>query len=210
MMRWALFFHSSSWCPSRSPLAGERVRAHLRLYGDRNERGVALNEAEVRAFLGTEYARLVNGLALVYGSFPAAEDAVQEALARAWELSERGRHIDAPRAWVTQVARNLLRDRFRRSVAERRARSRLPAPSVRSAATEGTADVQRAVAALPKRQREVAVLRYYLEFEVSEIAATLRIPEGTVKSTLHRARRSLAAALREDDDQEMEARDVAH
>jgi RNA polymerase sigma-70 factor (ECF subfamily) len=75
--------------------------------------------------------------------------------------------------------------------------------------SEGTADVQRAVAALPMRQREVAVLRYFLEYEVSEIAAVLRIPEGTVKSTLHRARRSLAAALREDDEEEMEARDVA-
>jgi RNA polymerase sigma-70 factor, ECF subfamily len=191
-------------------VAGERVRVHLRLYGDRNERGVALNEAEIRAFLGADYPRLVNGLALVYGSLPAAEDAVQEALARAWEAAERGRHIESPRAWVTQVARNLLRDRFRRFIAERRARERLAARATsQGGAPEGTTDVQRAVAALPRRQREVAVLRYYLEYEVSEIATVLRIPEGTVKSTLHRARGSLAAALREDDDEEMEAHDVA-
>ena len=169
-----------------------------------------LNEAEIRQFLSSEYPRLVNGMALLCGSLPAAEDAVQEALARAWEASERGRHIESPRAWVTQVARNLLRDRFRRFAAERRARGRLAsriAPPDQG--LEGIADVQRAVATLPRSQREVAVLRYYLEYEVAEIAAVLRIPEGTVKSTLHRARRSLAAALREDDDEEMEARDVA-
>jgi hypothetical protein len=60
---WAFFFHSSSWCPSSPLIASERVRAHLRLYGDRNDRGIALNEAEIRAFLGTDYPRLVNGLA---------------------------------------------------------------------------------------------------------------------------------------------------
>jgi len=50
-------------------------------------------------------------MTLVCGSMPAAEDAVQEALARAWERSERGQDIGSLPAWVTTVARNLLRDR---------------------------------------------------------------------------------------------------
>jgi RNA polymerase sigma-70 factor (ECF subfamily) len=81
-------------------------------------RGTRLNEAEIREFLRADYARLVNALALISGSIPAAEDAVQEALGRAWELAERGRHIDSLPAWVAAVARNLLRDRFRRILAE--------------------------------------------------------------------------------------------
>ena len=49
------------------------------------------------------------------------------------------------------------------------------------------------VRALPSPQREVVVLRYYLQATDAEIAATLKIALGTVKSSLHRAR----AALRE-------------
>jgi RNA polymerase sigma-70 factor (ECF subfamily) len=54
----------------------------------------------------------------------------------------------------------------------------------------------------------VAVYHYVLDLDVLEIAALLGIPEGTVKSALHRARRSLAAALRLDDDREMEVNDA--
>jgi hypothetical protein len=64
-------------------------------------------------------------MALMCGSYAAAEDAVQEALARAWERSERGQYIGSIPGWVTTVARNLLRDRFRRAMAEARARRRL-------------------------------------------------------------------------------------
>jgi RNA polymerase sigma-70 factor (ECF subfamily) len=57
-------------------------------------------------------------------------------------------------------------------------------------------DIERAVAQLPRRQREVVVLRYLLDLNTSETAATLRINEGTVKSELSRARGALATALR--------------
>jgi RNA polymerase sigma-70 factor, ECF subfamily len=172
-----------------------------------DRKGVSLDEAEIREFLGTHYARVVNGLALVCGSFAQAEDAVQEALARAWERTERGQHIESPRAWVTAVATNLLRDGFRRVLAERRARRRLgwppegAGPNDDSGLTgaESRVDIRAALAQLPRRQKEVAVFRYYLDLDVGQVAAILGIPEGTAKSALHRARRSLAAALGEDD-----------
>lgn len=151
----------------------------------------------------------MNALALVSGSWPAAEDAVQEALARAWERTERGMHIESLRPWVATVAGNLLRDRFRRLRAERRARDRLGvwrAGGERTpvSAAEDRVDLGRALAGLPRREREVAVFRYYLDLEVTEVAAVLRIPEGTAKSRLHRARRALAEALGEAQDQEDE------
>jgi len=168
--------------------------------------GTELTEAQIREFLATEYPRLVNAMALVCGSFPAAEDAVQEALGRAWEMGDRGRHIESLPAWVATVARNLLRDRFRRLLAERRARDRMAATPERPGpeAVEHRTDVERALAALSRRQREVLVFRYYLDLEVAEVAALLRVPEGTVKSALHRARRSLAAALGDDEAVEVE------
>jgi RNA polymerase sigma-70 factor (ECF subfamily) len=168
--------------------------------------GRPLNESDIRRFLEADYPRLVNGLALLCGSFAQAEDAVQEALARAWERSQRGIHVEEPAAWVAAVAANLLRDRWRRVLAERRARGRLEAsasPRDPVVAAEGRADVMRALASLPRKQREVAVFRWYLDLDVAEVARALEVPEGTVKSALHRARQSLAQALGADDETEV-------
>jgi RNA polymerase sigma-70 factor (ECF subfamily) len=143
----------------------------------------------------------VAGIALVAGSRPAAEDAVQEALARAWERSLRGESIDRLGAWVTTVAMNLVRSRLRRIRAEWRARSRL---QVTQAPTLGPerADLRRALEALPRRQREVTVLHYYLDLDVAEVARTLGVSAGAVKASLHVARRALARSLREPEDEE--------
>jgi RNA polymerase sigma factor (sigma-70 family) len=62
-------------------------------------------------------------------------------------------------------------------------------------ASEEHVDVARALEALPRRQREVAVLRYLLEMSTAEVAAALGITEGTVKSSLARARAHLVEAL---------------
>jgi RNA polymerase sigma-70 factor (ECF subfamily) len=148
-------------------------------------------------------------MALVSGSRAAAEDAVQEALARAWERSERGEHIVSLKAWVTRVALNLVRSGFRRVIAERRARERLgrreesrPNPP----GAEALVDLERALFRLPRRQREATVLRYYLDLDVREVAHALGMKEGTAKTTLHRARHALAAALGEQDLEEANER----
>jgi RNA polymerase sigma-70 factor (ECF subfamily) len=144
-------------------------------------------------------------MALVCGSVPMAEDAVQEALARAWERSERGEHIGSLPAWVATVARNLVFDRFRRLRVERRVRRELaehPQGRAPLIAVEDRADLAMALASMPRRQREVTVFRYVLDMDVAEVAHALGIPEGTVKSTLHRARRSLAEALTEHEEVE--------
>lgn len=133
---------------------------------------------------------------------------MQEALARAWERSERGERIESLRAWVATVALNLVRSGFRKLRAERQARERLgqnrTAPgswlagtAAGPAASEDRVDIARALAALPRRQREATVLRYYLDLDVAEVAAILRINQGTVKTTLFRARRTLSRALGE-------------
>lgn len=139
----------------------------------------------------------MGALALAAGSRAAAEDAVQEALARAWERSERGEHIESLGAWVTTVAMNLIRSRWRRALAERRARDRAPEPAPILAADEEAMDLRRALADLPPRQREVTVLRYLLGHDVAGVAEILGVSQGTVKTSLHRARRTLAEALGE-------------
>ena len=142
-----------------------------------------VDEVALREFLHTSYPRLVAAVALVCGSRPAAEDAVQEALLRAWERSEKGDEIDSLDGWVTTVALNLARSGLRRMRSERRARARLDTSGVGEPATADSIDVERALAALPRRQREVAVLRYYLQLNTREVASALELEEGTVKST---------------------------
>jgi RNA polymerase sigma-70 factor (ECF subfamily) len=139
----------------------------------------------------------VAAVALVTGSRPAAEDAVQEALVRAWERSMKGQAIDSLGAWVATVALNVSRSGVRRKIAERRARHRLgPTTTTAPEWSHGeVVDIERAVASLPRRQREVVVLRYLLDLNTAETATTLRINEGTVKSELSRARAALANTL---------------
>jgi RNA polymerase sigma-70 factor (ECF subfamily) len=159
-----------------------------------NAEGARLDESTIRLFLEAEYPRLVAAVALVAGSRAAGEDAVQEALARAWERSDRGDEIENLGAWVTTVALNLARSGLRRLRAERRAKDRLgTVPAERS--REPLMDLDRAVRKLSRRQREAVVLHYYLGLPVVECAARMRVSDGTVKTQLHRARASLHRAL---------------
>jgi RNA polymerase sigma-70 factor (ECF subfamily) len=151
----------------------------------------------IRAFVGGEYRQVVATVELVCGSLPTAEDAVQEALARAWEREARGEDIRSLGAWVTTVALNLARSQMRRWKSERRARDRLvplqrEVPDAPGASSEALA-VRDALRGLSRRQREVTALRYYLGLDVAEIAAELGIDQGTVKSLLFRAGRSRPA-----------------
>jgi RNA polymerase sigma-70 factor (ECF subfamily) len=168
--------------------------ARPRLGGRRRN---VLDEVAIREFLHTTYPRLVAAITLVSGSRAAAEDAVQEGLLRAWERSERGERIDSLPAWVATVALNHARSALRRLRSERKARARLKADAVgRSPGSSAErVDIVRALAALPRRRREVVVLRYYLGMSTKEVATVLAIDEGTVKSTLFRGRATLADAL---------------
>ncbi len=163
-----------------------------------------MDEYTIREFLAHDYPKVVAGVALLCGSRAMAEDAVQEAVVRAWERSERGETIHALPAWIAVVATNLVRSRFRRIRIERRERLRAGPAEVSGAdgwpageAAEDRAAVLRALAALPRRQREATVLRYSLDLDVLEVARALGVTEGTAKTTLHRARRALLVALGE-------------
>jgi RNA polymerase sigma-70 factor, ECF subfamily len=167
------------------------------VYLDGGERSRALDEPTIREFLRTDYPRLVAAVGMACGSRAAGEDAVCEALARAWERTDRGEEIRNLRAWVATVALNFARSGLRRVLVERRARERLaPVPDL-PGADEDAIDLRRALATLPRKQREAAVLRYYLGLDVAEVARTMGISEGTAKTSLFRARRKLAAQLGE-------------
>lgn len=161
-----------------------------------------LDEPAIREFLETDYPRLVGGLSLVVGSRAVAEDCVEEALVRAWERLEQGEHIQSLVAWVTTVSLNVSRSWLRRMRAERAAKERLTgAVATRNLGRDEALDIRRALGRLPRRQREVTVLRYYLDMRVEEIARVLHIHDGTAKTNLYRARQALARVLRDREDE---------
>jgi RNA polymerase sigma-70 factor, ECF subfamily len=147
------------------------------------------------AYFVRNYGRLVAELHSVVGSVADAEDAVQEAFARASVRWERLRDYDHPDAWVRRVALNLaassLRRARRRLVAYRRVGVAPPVP----APGEDTVVLAQALGRLRRRHREVLVLHYLAELSVEEMARVLRIPVGTVKGRLFRARAALEREL---------------
>ena len=157
---------------------------------------------EIRDFLANSYPRLVAAVALIAGNHAAAEDAVQEALARAWERGDRGEEFDSLPAWVTRVSINLTKSRLRRNKAEARANSRISPGRLANSEPEDTIQLDRAIDALPRRQKESVVLHYYLGLDVKDVAAALGVSQGTVKTCLHRARQSIAASLAYQDPEE--------
>lgn len=160
--------------------------------------------AEIERCIDEEYKRLVVVVSLVTGSTPLAEEAVQEAFARAWERSERGQEFDHLAGWVATVALNQARSGRRRMTTERWTMGRLArTPRAEPASTpELEIVVRSAVDGLARRQRDAVVLYYLLDVNVATCARLLRVSEGTVKTALARARVRLAEAL---GDQELEA-----
>jgi RNA polymerase sigma-70 factor (ECF subfamily) len=146
-----------------------------------------------------DYVRLVRAVALFSGTMEGAEDAVQEALARAFEQSRKGRHIDALEAWVVTTAFNHVRSRFRRAARGRErgdgADRAFPSDPDAEALGSQLLDLRAAVRSLPTRQREAVVMHYYLDQSISSVGDTLGIGESAVKNALHKARGTLLAAL---------------
>ena len=142
---------------------------------------------------------MVGMASLLVGGRDAAEDIVQEAFVRvfaAWPKVDEARAGAYLRTTVLNVARGRLR---RDRVAGARHRSlRVVGADAEEEAVAGAeqARVLDALAALPPRQRECAVLRYYLDYSEPDIAAALGIA-GSVKSHLSRARAALENALEE-------------
>lgn len=140
----------------------------------------------------SEHAVLVRLARVVLDDPVHAEDVVQDAFA---QLHGRFSRVRNPPAYVRIAVLNGARRVNRR----RRVAARL---GLASCSVERHADTPPylldAVRRLPARQLEVVVLRFYLDLTVPEVAAVLRVPEGTVKSRCARGLVSLREAIGDD------------
>jgi RNA polymerase sigma-70 factor (ECF subfamily) len=154
-------------------------------------------EDGLRELYAGSYARLVGVVALIGGDRHEAEEVVQEAFVRLLPQWPRVSHYDDPEAWVRGVALRLLSNRWRKLRNGRNAARRHGLADPAEGPTGDVVDVTRALAALPLQHRQVVVLHYLLGLDVRAVAAALRVPEGTVKSRLSRAREVLQPLLSE-------------
>ena len=133
-----------------------------------------------------------------------AEDVAQETFAKAYRSFRHLRDRDRFRAWLVRMTWRLALDRRR---SDRRRQSREDREGAGSTgltrhleedviATERSARLWQAIDQLPEKLRVVVVLAAIEGHGVREVAALVRIPEGTVKSRLFEARRKLQELLR--------------
>jgi RNA polymerase sigma-70 factor (sigma-E family) len=145
------------------------------------------------------YRSLVRLAALLLDDVGASEEVVQDAYIRMHGAWRRIKDPDKALPYLRTTVVNLSRSRMRhRQVAEKHAPK--PMPDAASAEYGAIARAERdavigALRALPDKQREALVLRFYGDLSESEIAAAMRCSQGTVKSHLHRGKAALARHL---------------
>jgi RNA polymerase sigma-70 factor (ECF subfamily) len=144
----------------------------------------------------------------------ATEDLTQEVFLRVWTRAEQWNGRGAFKGWLYRIATNLALN-YLRSVRRRREQpldlpadpegedalapvpgwmidASMPGPEDALQQAEQERSLRRMIDALPDEKREVFRLIHDAEMEVREVAETLGIPAGTVKSRLHYARKLLA------------------
>jgi RNA polymerase sigma-70 factor, ECF subfamily len=148
------------------------------------------------ALFNAQNDSLVRALTFTCGDHALAEDSVQEAFARLLVNWQRISAYDDPATWVRRVALNLAQDHRRFLLRRARLLVRLERkPQATTYSVEGDPQLWSAVQSLPSRQRTALALFYLGDLKVAEVAATMKISEGTVKSYLDRARDTLRKDL---------------
>ncbi|MCU1401602.1 MAG: putative polymerase ECF-subfamily sigma factor [Acidimicrobiales bacterium] len=149
-------------------------------------------------FFRANHSALLGCSLAIVGQVELAREIAQESMLRCFRDWHRVRRLDRPDLWVRRVAVNLAIDDRRRFGREQRRMARHgPAPSA-EAVTAEMSYLWGAVRALPAQQRAAVVLRYVDDLSVAEIAIVLKVADGTVKSSLSRARTTLSKMLSEE------------
>ncbi len=153
----------------------------------------------VTALFRDHHLELVRLALVMVGDMATAGDVVQDAFEHLHKRWPRLREPGSGLAYARSSVLNGCRSVHRRSAVARRHVARLAGPSGAGPDAEAVladrGELLTALRGLPRRQREVLVLRYYADLDVAEIAATLRISPGAVRSTASRGLAALAQSL---------------
>lgn len=153
------------------------------------------HQAEFAAFFDDASPRLLAAAWMLTGQQQAAEDLVQEALARTYARCGKVRD-GQPLAFARRVMVNLHTDTWRKRRRETLA-DELPETGGGDPQTGAHLDLVRALGRLSPRERECVVLRHYLDLSEKQTAEALGISVGSVKSYTMKGLRGLRAQLLE-------------
>lgn len=190
--------------PERHRLSGAIDAIDLAV-DDRPDIAAALDVASLD--VADLYARhrlpLTRLAVLLLGDLASAEDAVQEVFVKLWSRPELLKGVAAPSSYLRTAVVNRARSVQRRRKLEREHTVQetcdVEPAEVTALVPLEHREVLEAVKALPERQRDVLVLRYWADLTEAEIARTLGVTRGTVKSTASRGMRAVTARLRAGD-----------
>ncbi len=144
------------------------------------------------------YRSLVRLASLLVDDVGTCEEIVQDAFVRVWQRTPALRDDERLPAYLRSAVLNGARSHLRHALVTRRHLQPAPDPADGPDAHGLPGDVGQVLAALralPDDQREVLALRYYLDLTEAEIAVTLGISAGSVKTHAHRGLATLAERL---------------
>lgn len=157
----------------------------------------------VSALYATALPRLGAYAYLLTGNYSDAEDLVQSAIIKVCARPRRLQDLPSAEAYVRAAIRTIHLDGLRRTARWQRAVPKLAAQAGTDHgmedATASKDAVAQALAQLPPRVRATIALFYWDDLSVKDIAAHMRISEGTVKAYLRDGREALAPLLGEDE-----------
>jgi RNA polymerase sigma-70 factor (ECF subfamily) len=171
----------------------------FRVQRDLVQRAMGGDHDAFSALVAPEIDRLHGLAGLILRDASRAEDAVQEAMLRAWRDLPRLREPDRFMAWLRRLVVNASHDEGRR-LGRRRRETALgpdhhPATADAASTVADRDELGRGFRRLSEEERAVIAMRYYLDLPSGDAAAALGMREGTYRSKLHRALRTLNAAL---------------
>ena len=157
-------------------------------------------EEEVRDLFDDHYDQVVRTAFLIVQDWGRAEEVAQDAFVQLLRYWRRVSGHDAPAAWVRRVAVRLAVRSVRREhrLTTALAQSVPPPAAADPAEAAASADVLAALSRLPAKQRAAAVLFYFEDRPVKEIADLLDCSTSTAGVHLHRARSRLGELLGEE------------
>ena len=148
---------------------------------------------DFESWYSREHPRILSAVVLATGDLYLSQDAVDEAIVRAYDRWKRVGSMESPSGWTVRVALNLVKRNFRR--ANRQYGTSSAFDTQESVFPPTLHEVWKLVNRLSKRQREVVVLRYIGDLTEAQVADALGLTRGTVSQTLRSAHFRLGEML---------------
>lgn len=137
-----------------------------------------------------------------------AEDLTQDVYLKVYKKMDSMKNCNLLKAWLFRIARNTCLDHIKKNyfsglrhlfgLESQSKRFNLETPESQTVMKEQLQALKEAVRKLPKKNKEVFIMREYGNLSYQEIAAALRIKEGTVMSRLNRARQFIIKEMKEE------------